>query len=107
MSPAAIIHGTPIWVWVLLVVLLLRGFKALSSGTTPLAKLAIVPLIFAGWGIAHLISDPLVGWSAAIAWMMASMVGIAGGIFIASRTRFVVDPTANTSCCRVPCCRCC
>ena len=55
MSPAAIIHGTPVWVWVLLAVLLSRGFKALSSGTAPLSKLAIVPLIFAGWGIAHLI----------------------------------------------------
>jgi hypothetical protein len=96
MSPAAIIHGTPVWVWVLLAVLLSRGFKALSSGTAPLSKLAIVPLIFAGWGIAHLISDPLAGWSSAIVWMAGSLAGIAGGVFIASRSRFIVDPIANT-----------
>lgn len=36
MSAAAIIHGTPIWVWVLLVVLLSRGFNALNSRTVPL-----------------------------------------------------------------------
>jgi hypothetical protein len=96
MSPAAIIHGTPIWVWVLLVVLLSRGFKALRSGTAPLSKLAIVPLVFAGWGIVHLISDPLVGWSAAIAWMAGALAGITGGVFIASRSRFIVDPIANT-----------
>jgi uncharacterized protein YneF (UPF0154 family) len=96
MSPAAIIHGTPIWVWVLLVVLVSRGFKALNSGTAPLSGLAIVPLIFAGWGIAHLVSEPLAGWTAVIAWMTALFVGIAGGVFIASRTRFIVDPIAYT-----------
>ncbi|MFM0336314.1 DUF6622 family protein [Paraburkholderia fungorum] len=96
MSPAAIIHGTPTWVWVLLVVLLSRGFKALRSGTASLSKLAIVPLIFAGWGIAHLLSDPLAGWSAAIAWTTGALVGMMGGVFIASRSRFMVDPIANT-----------
>lgn len=96
MSPAAIIHGTPIWVWVLLVVLVSRGFKALNSGTAPLSRLAIVPLIFAGWGIAHLISSPLAGWSDVIAWMTGSLVGIAAGVFLASRTRFIVDPISKT-----------
>jgi hypothetical protein len=96
MSLAAIVHGTPIWVWVLLVVLLSRGFKALNSGTSPLSKLAIVPVIFAVWGIAQLVSDPLAGWSAAIAWTIGALAGIAGGVFIASRTRFIVDPVANT-----------
>jgi hypothetical protein len=95
-SLAAIIHGTPIRVWVLLVVLLLRGFKALNSGAAPLSRLAIVPIIFAGGGIAHLVSDPLAGWFAVIAWMTASLVGTAGGVFIASRTRFIVDPIAKT-----------
>jgi hypothetical protein len=96
MSPAAIIHGTPIWVWVLLVVLLSRGFKALRSGTAPLSKLAITPLIFAGWGIVHLISDPLAGWSSVIAWIAGSLIGIAVGVFMANRSRFIVDPIANT-----------
>jgi hypothetical protein len=96
MSPAVIVYGTPIWVWVLLAFLLSRGFKALKSGTAPLSQLAIVPLIFAGWGIAHLISDPLAGWSAVIAWIAGSLVGIVGGAFIASRSRFIVDPAAKT-----------
>jgi hypothetical protein len=96
MSPATIIHGTPIWVWVLLAVLLSRGFKALNSKTISLSSLAIVPLIFAGWGIAHLVSDPLAGWSAAIAWIFGSLAGVAGGVLIASRSRFIVDPMAST-----------
>ncbi|MBP0590879.1 hypothetical protein J8I87_14395 [Paraburkholderia sp. LEh10] len=96
MSPAEIIYGTPIWVWVLLVVLLSRGFKALNSGTSPLSTLAITPLIFAGWGILHLVSDPLAGWSSVIVWVAGAIAGIAGGVFIASRSRFIVDPIANT-----------
>jgi hypothetical protein len=96
MSPASILYGTPIWVWVLLAFLLSRGFKALNSETVPLSKLAIVPLVFAGWGIAQLLLDPLAGWSAAIAWTTALLVGIPGGVYIASRTRFIVDSIANT-----------
>jgi hypothetical protein len=96
MPLAAIIQGTPIWVWVLLVYLLSRGFKAMNSGTAPLSKLAVVPLIFTAWGILHLITDPLAGWSSAIVWVVGALIGIAGGVFIASRTRFIVDPQANT-----------
>jgi hypothetical protein len=96
MSAEAIIHGAPIWVWVLLVVLLSRGFNALKSRTAPLSKLAIVPLIFAGWGVVHLISDPLAGRSAAIAWMTGALVGVMSGVFIASRSGFTVDPMENT-----------
>jgi hypothetical protein len=96
MSPEAIIHGTPIWVWVLLVVLLSRGFKALRSATAPLSTLAITPLIFAGWGIVHLITDPLAGWSSVIVWTAGSLIGIVAGVFIANRSRFIVDPIANT-----------
>ncbi|MGF6772312.1 hypothetical protein P3T18_004800 [Paraburkholderia sp. GAS199] len=96
MSLTAIVHGTPAWVWVLLAVLLSRGFKALKSATVPLSKLAIVPLIFAAWGIAHLISEPLAGWTAALAWMTGAFVGVAAGVIIASQSRFIVDPVART-----------
>jgi hypothetical protein len=96
MSLAAIIQGAPIWVWVLLAVLLSRGFKALHSTTATLSRLAIVPLIFAGWGIAQLVSNPLVGWSDVIVWMAGAAVGIAAGVYIASRSRFIVDPASHT-----------
>jgi hypothetical protein len=96
MSLAQIVHGTPVWVWVLLVVLLSRGLKALNSHTASLARLAIVPLIFAGWGILHLLSNPLTGWSSVIVWVAGALVGIAAGVVIAKRSRFIVDPIAKT-----------
>ena len=96
MSPLAIIQGTPDWVWMLLVFLAYRGYKALQGGTSPLSKLAIVPLIFAGLGIAHLVAEPLAGWTAVLTWMIGVGAGIAAGVFTASRTRFIVDPVART-----------
>ncbi|HWT37125.1 MAG TPA: DUF6622 family protein, partial [Paraburkholderia sp.] len=39
---------------------------------------------------------PLAGWSSAIVWVVCALAGVAGGVFIASRTRFIVDPVANT-----------
>ncbi|BAN27477.1 DUF6622 family protein [Caballeronia insecticola] len=96
MSPLAIIQGTPTWVWLLLVFLAYRGIKALHGGTTPLSKLAIVPLVFAGLGIAHMLHEPLAGWSAALAWIIGIGAGIAAGLFTASRTRFIVDPVARS-----------
>lgn len=96
MSAATIIHGTPAWVWVLLLFLLSRGWSALSSRTVPLSRLAIIPLIFTGWGIVHLALNPLAGWSTVIVWVTASLVGVVAGAFIAGKSRFVVDPVANT-----------
>jgi hypothetical protein len=96
MTPIAIIQGTPTWVWLLLAFLAYRGFKATRASTTPLAKLAIIPLIFAGMGIAHLFSAPLAGLDAVAAWIIGIGAGIAGGVFTATRTRFIVDPIART-----------
>jgi hypothetical protein len=96
MSPLAIIQGTPTWVWALLAFLVYRGVKALQTSTAPLSKLAIVPLIFAGLGIAHLVSDPLVGWITVLAWLIGASAGLAGGMLTAQRTRFIVDPVTRT-----------
>ncbi len=62
MSFARILSGTPTWVWILLAVLVSRGMKALKGGTAPIGKLAIVPLVFAAWGLQHLMTDPASGW---------------------------------------------
>ncbi|QGZ66647.1 DUF6622 family protein [Paraburkholderia acidisoli] len=96
MSFQAILQGTPTWVWVLLVFLLSRGVKALKGGTAPLSRLALVPAIFAVWGATHLLTDPFASWAAALAWLAAVCAGIAGGLHLARRSGFSVDPVART-----------
>jgi hypothetical protein len=75
---------------------LYRGIKAMQASTTPLSKLAIVPIIFAGMGIAHLVASPLAGWMAVAVWIATLGAGIVGGVFLASQSRFIVDPIART-----------
>lgn len=42
---------TPIWVWLLLAFLIMRGVKAMRPGETTLGQLAIVPAIFIAWSL--------------------------------------------------------
>ena len=91
MSFEAIVRGTPVWVWILLVFLLSRGIKALKGGTAPLGKLAIVPVVFAVWGIAHLATEQVAGWQSAAAWVLGAVAGLLVGVFIARTTSFTVD----------------
>jgi hypothetical protein len=96
MSFEAILRGTPVWVWVLLVFLLSRGIKAFKGGTAPLGKLAIVPVVFAVWGIAHLATERAAGWQAAVAWVLGAVAGLLAGAFIARKTSFTVDRMQKT-----------
>jgi hypothetical protein len=96
MSFEEIVRGTPVWVWVLLVYLLSRGFKALRGGTAPLGKLAIVPVVFAVWGIVHLVTEPAAGWQAACAWGLGAVAGLLAGAFIARKSRFTIDRLNRT-----------
>lgn len=46
----AVIAHAPVWVWVLLVILVLRGIKALQPRTMSLGRLLLLPVIFLVWG---------------------------------------------------------
>lgn len=53
---ADMVEGTPIWVWVLLVYLIVRGVKATKAGTTRFWRLLIIPLLFTTIGLYGLIT---------------------------------------------------
>jgi hypothetical protein len=96
MSVEAILSGTPVWVWVLLAFLVSRGLKALKGGTAPLSKLAIVPVVFTGWGIMHLIHEPSANWHTALAWIIGAALGLAVGVALAQSGGMTVDREAGT-----------
>ena len=96
MSFQQIVLGTPTWVWVLLAVLVSRGMKALKGGTAPLSKLGIVPAVFAGWGLLHLLSGPSAGWDTALMWVAGGAAGVGVGAAIAQRSGMTVDRVRRT-----------
>jgi len=86
-----ILQGTPVWVWFLLAYLLSRGFKAMQGGTAPLGKLAIVPAVFAAWGLLHLMKEPAAGWNTGLGWIVGAVAGIGIGVLLARRSGLTVD----------------
>jgi hypothetical protein len=70
---------TPVWVSALLAYLIFRGIKARYPAQTSLLKLAIIPTIFAVWGIADLMwlyglrTDAVSLWLTGIA--MGTLIG--------------------------------
>jgi hypothetical protein len=73
-----VIKGTPAWVWILFVFLMLRGIKALSDREMEVKRLFLLPLVFLFWGGYSVINElhfPL--------WGLASMlVGLIVGFGI-------------------------
>jgi uncharacterized protein DUF6622 len=78
-----ILVNTPPWVWVLLAFLLFLGIRALRPSTTPLWRVAILPVIFCVWGIYGLFSlhSPTLG--RILPWLAAIAVGIVIGMMVA------------------------
>ncbi len=74
-----ILEGTPWWVWVLLVVLVHRGIKALRPTTGPLWRFAIIPVIFLAWGIFTLVTDLGVTALSVGSYLVALLAGIGIG----------------------------
>ncbi|WP_244817109.1 DUF6622 family protein [Caballeronia sp. Lep1P3] len=96
MSLQAILAGTPVWVWVLLAVLVSRGLKAMKGGTAPLSKLAVVPAVFAAWGVLHIVTGPAAGWETAAMWLVGGLAGAGVGVALAKRSGLTVDRAQRT-----------
>ncbi|SAL22310.1 hypothetical protein AWB71_01136 [Caballeronia peredens] len=96
MSFQDILLGTPAWVWVLLAVLVSRGMQALKGGTAPLAKLGLMPAVFAGWGVLHLLTEPVAGWDTALMWIGGGVLGACVGAALAKTSGMTVDRARRT-----------
>lgn len=72
------ISHTPIWVWALLIFLVTRGIAALKPAETSLARLAIVPVLFAVWNIWSISQRFGASWEAWAEWLVG--IGLGMGI---------------------------
>ncbi|WP_350306280.1 DUF6622 family protein [Photorhabdus viridis] len=52
-----IIKDTPIWVWILLVFLVIRGIKALSDREMSIGRIFLLPTVFLVWGIHSVLTE--------------------------------------------------
>jgi hypothetical protein len=81
---AAILSGTPVWVFVLLAFLLWTGAKRLKPGVRELAKIGVTPSIFILWGVIGLFQRPgdfavvLAHW--AVGALLGGALGLAASI---------------------------
>lgn len=57
MSLLNILTGTPLWVWILLVFLIVRGINALNDREMEVKRLFLLPLIFLFWGGSGVINE--------------------------------------------------
>jgi len=86
---------TPIWVWIILVWLVSRGIRSRRPGTTTLLKMAIIPLLFTGWGIFDLATIYGVKPETVGTWLVGIAAGAVVGWYIASRSSIVADRAAG------------
>lgn len=85
MPIVSILSYTPIWVWILLAYLLLRGIKALRSREVSPSRALVLPVIFFVWALAGMFAE-LTDWPVGLlAFAIGLGIGFAGGWANATR----------------------
>lgn len=90
-----IVSHTPIWVWLVLAFLVVRGIKAMKPGETSLGKLAIVPVLFTAWGMWSINARYAGSWQAWALWLVGIAAGAAIGWALLRRLQLRVEPTTG------------
>jgi hypothetical protein len=86
-SPVTILQNSPWWVYALLALLIWLGLQSLRPRTVPVWRLAIVPLVFIGWGVASIFVKSQTPVLLIADWLAAAMIG---GIIAWVGTRRIV-----------------
>ena len=84
--------GTPTWVWVLLVFLVIRGIKASRTGVVKLWRLAIIPGIFTAMGLYSLFVTVAFSYFSFFTWLFTTAIGILLGYAITRQVKVRSDP---------------
>ncbi len=83
--------GTPLWVYALFAFLVFRGIKAMRPGVGPLWRLAIIPAVFAAWGLHDLATQIGFGPETLGGWGAALVTGGAFGWLLTRHTSVAAD----------------
>ena len=90
MSVTQIISGTPWWVWVIFIYVLIKGYQVTKDRIISLYKMMIVPIIFILLTLHTLFSLPM-DFGKLVILGMAGIFGIGAGFWEISRLFLVVD----------------
>lgn len=74
-----ILWGTPVWVWVVFVYIIISGIKSMHSGTVPLWRLGVLPLVFITWSLYSVYSKCGLCSQQVIFWLIPALLGVLAG----------------------------
>ncbi len=86
----AVLSGTPWWVWVLFVYIIMIGLKAKKARVVPLYKLLIVPILFVSLTLHTLTEVPLSGVNIT-GFIVPTLLGLGLGFWQIWRLHLKVD----------------
>jgi hypothetical protein len=88
-----IIAGTPWWVWILFVLLLWIGVRALKTSAAPFWRLLILPAVFFVWGVVGVVTRYPISATSLGLWLVAFALGGGLGVLIAANIAVRADKT--------------
>ena len=91
-----IVVHTPVWVWVLLAFLIIRGVMSMRPGETSLAKLAIVPALFTAWSLWSISTRYGASLEAWTLWLVGIAAGAGIGWLLLRRATLWVEASTGT-----------
>jgi hypothetical protein len=100
-SIVAIITGTPLWVWGVLVLIVYLGMTALHPSRRSPIRLSLVPRIFLAVALGTLLSSAHLADALSL-WLAGCLLGLAIGGSWAMVLRIDIDRTQGLSACPAP-----
>lgn len=88
-----ILSHTPIWVWIILIVLIKRGMALQTDSPVSLAKSFIMPVIFILWGLDTIATKFHYPLYLLIAYLLCLVFGACTSLYIYRNKRFYVQNT--------------
>lgn len=67
------ISGAPWWVYVLFVILVSIGIKAINPSTVAIQRIVVLPIVFIAWSLFNLYQNVSLGFSSLIVWWALSL----------------------------------